>query len=171
MFLTDLMYAPLMRMQGMKYWTRQRRFLYHLNSSNSMFSGRHWGMCPVWFPSYHNKNLACLSRLEPLTSMVYASAMGMASTRLMIQMMRMMTLVVDLLMCGLSGNMMAWYLQQFTVNNQTRPSKPSQPVHGDGSECEDTGINTQILKSSTSHSNPPKLLCRLYQDATFYCLF
>ena len=35
-----------------------------------------------------------------------ASAMGIARTALMIQMM-MITLVVDLLICGRSGNMMA----------------------------------------------------------------
>ena len=36
-----------------------------------------------------------------------ASAMGIARTALMIQMMMMITLVVDLLICGRSGNMMA----------------------------------------------------------------
>ena len=36
-----------------------------------------------------------------------ASAMGIARTALMIQMMTMITLVVDLLMWGRSGNMMA----------------------------------------------------------------
>ena len=39
--------------------------------------------------------------------MMYAKAMGIANTRLMIQMITIITLVVDLLIWGLSGNMIA----------------------------------------------------------------
>ena len=47
--------------------------------------------------------------------MLYAKAIGIASTKLMIQIMTMITLVVDLLIWGLSGNMIAWYLELLNV--------------------------------------------------------
>ena len=36
-----LMYAKLMSTKGIKYWTKTRRFMYHLNRLMSMLEGRH----------------------------------------------------------------------------------------------------------------------------------
>ena len=71
--------------------------------------------------------------------------MGIARTALMIQMMTMITLVVDLLICGLSGNMIAWYLEFDFLLNKVRIFH-CKPVNCDSRQREDTGVNTEVLQ-------------------------